>query len=256
MPTCSQCLEVKSIECFSDAQLLGRLKCLRCSNPRLHAKKQAELGGAAHLIECASTPRASATTGRPSVEVPGAPYATCTMCRRELPRSRFSARQLHSHGKGRCSTCATQATADNVAQQSSKKRSREPVLSPLDNSEDDNTDDEQYARELLDGVEHARLVRNASGEQALPPALGEHNQGYRMLRRLGWEPGQHLGEADVGPMELPTQCDTRGLGSSPPRAQQQASPTEQPSRAAARPIYPDELRWTEHEHEHDASISK
>ena len=42
MPTCTACSAKLPLHDFSDAQLSGRGKCLRCSNPRLHALKLAE----------------------------------------------------------------------------------------------------------------------------------------------------------------------------------------------------------------------
>ena len=65
MPRCTACHESKPLHDFSDAQLLGRGKCLRCSNPRLHAKRLADgLDG---------QPLSELGRSRPKPTAPGAP---------------------------------------------------------------------------------------------------------------------------------------------------------------------------------------
>lgn len=252
MPACSRCLEVRPIEEFSDAQLYGKRKCLRCSNPRLHAKKVAAETGACKL--------SLSDVGRSRLAAPPADgLRACSSCRKLVPIASYSARQLN--GKGNCPSCAKRASEANLARQADqgRKRQRDDLL--LDLSADDDSEDEAYAAELLRGVEEARRHAQANErpmEQAgADVAIDEANPGHRMLQRMGWSPGDGLGARNHGrvdPPAPPSQIDKRGLGlgtedkAAGARVAAAAGDgaAEPANPGSARAVHADELVWRPH----------
>ena len=231
MPECTLCGVVKPLEAFSDAQLLGKLRCLSCSNPRLHLQKCAEGLEQRPLSELGRRQRGERVKAQMEDERSS---RECTGCKRLLPRRCYSSRQLSSQGHGRCHPCAAQATANNIARQAKRRREEDA----LQLSNDDDTDDELYAQELMSSVEKAR----APTCSRLAEPLGKGNAGHRLLQKLGWEPGDAIGVRGHGDALLrhpPQQQDRRGLG------HRTADEPLLGLAGVARPVLPEELQWEE-----------
>ena len=245
MPTCTCCLVVKAIDQFADAQLVGKGKCLQCSNPRLAAKMLAE---GLEQQPLADLGRSRVAGKRPAEQQ----MRDCSACRRKLPVKSFSSRQLSSQGKGRCKACASQACIANITEQSKRRREEDEHLVALDN---DDSEEERYVDSLLWSVSEARKKANDEKQKMEPPAgLDKSNVGHRLLTRLGWQPGTALGMSSTGeaglrdkePWEQTSQLRSRrGLGAEPAE-HCVASPDELPSTvvASARAVYPEELSWS------------
>ena len=241
MPVCTECFVKRPLDDFSDAQLCGgRGRCLACSNPRLWAKRAA--AGLDHrpLSELGrSRPAAMETESRRDKGPSSVGSFECKACRRRLPLSQFSARQLA--GKGKCAACAKQSVAANLAQQAGQARKRgrdeqedawwetQPVQSV-------DPEEERYIEELLRGVEEARRAKSRDAA-ASGPATGPvsaTNRGHVLLKKLGWAPGTGLGAQEQGGLqpaaqELPAQQDKRGLGTSHAAAAAMEPPDNSPS---------------------------
>ena len=233
MPRCTRCGEVRPLDDFSEAQLCGRGKCLRCSNPHLHARRSA--------AGLDSRPLADVGRVCSSPAVPPSDHMRdCSMCGRPTPLSIFSRRQLN--GAGKCPACATRSCAVNEAQQaadarSGRKRARDDALEAFE-IDGGSSGDEAYARELLRGIDE---MRAAAPSVSNAPPLDARNLGHRMLERLGWAPGEAVGRDAHGvPPSAPLlQHGRRGLGEGVAEAPPRANP------GSARPVRADELVWTE-----------
>lgn len=221
MPTCAQCQHKRSIDDYSDAQLVrgSKGRCLKCSNPRLWAQREASGLGDRPLCDLGRSRHASKGIADGSIE--------CSSCRRELPRTRFSSRQLA--GKRRCHSCAASASATNLTQQAEQalKRQRDGAVmqdSPCKRAATTDGEDGEsvYVEQLLQDVNAARDAAVQAKVEAVavappPRPVGEGNAGYALLQRLGWAPGTGLGANGRGDVELasdrlPSQLDRRGLG--------------------------------------------
>ena len=244
MPTCARCLEVHPLDDFSDAQLQkGRsAKCLRCSNPRLYALKQAS--------DVHDQPLSALGRSRPAKRPPAAELDStklCSGCHLDLPLARFSKRQLSPAGKGRCIACAKQATTLNEIAQRTYQQQGAAGRWELERSGDDASEEDEYTAELLRVAKRARAKPSAEAVPASHTPLDESNAGHRLLCKLGWTPGSGLGVGGLGePVAIAeiqrTQRDTAGLGSAPPSELDEIHAAEAP-RPSARPIYPAELNW-------------
>lgn len=258
------CCSALPLEAFSEAQLLGKRKCLRCSNPRLFAKR-----AAAELEQSV----AAAAHPRPAKPVRTMDMTReCSCCGRHVPIASFSARQLA--GKGRCPACACMASHLNQQEQQRAKRPRYAELIELggaveelsDAAESDDSEAE-YERELLRGVEEARAAAAAAaGAQRPEQPLDASNAGHQMLRKLGWTPGSGLGAPghDGAPQPEPvpaseairSQRDRRGLGldaawdratrSPPPPSPPNERPNERVDGAGRRARRPPHELWAAH----------
>ena len=238
MPVCTQCGLKRGLDDFSDAQICGRGRCLECSNPRLWAQRLAEGPGGRPLSGLGRTKqpeRVEQELRLPAASKAPAASVRCTGCRQLLPASQFSARQLS--GKGKCQSCAKQASATNLVQQAEQARKRQRGSEhdammewwQAQGEEEEpgvaaDAEEERYVQELLRGVEEARrggkartaTQSAASAAAAEPVSLDESNAGHALLQRLGWEPGTGLGAQRQGALlpassHLPGQRDKRGL---------------------------------------------
>mmetsp|Transcript_40129 Transcript_40129/g.66598 ORF Transcript_40129/g.66598 Transcript_40129/m.66598 type:complete len:277 (-) Transcript_40129:239-1069(-) len=224
MPVCSRCFEVKELDDFSDAQLLTKGRCLQCSNPKLAARKSAagldhyplsDLGRTPQTFaDAMATRKSSSRTSRTCIS-DATGTRECSCCNKQLPFSSYSTRQLS--GKGKCKVCAAQSCLANqqVQQAISTKRKHEDIISTLDPG------DAAHRRELLSRVDEARKLYQ---RELCAPTLDKQNTGHRMLERLGWLPGTGLGAQRDGAicpaaLEMPSQCDKRGIGCAIPCAE-------------------------------------
>ena len=236
MPTCTQCGTRRGLDDFSDAQMCGRGRCLQCSNPRLWAKRLERGLDHRPLSDLGRTPgsvRPEQELRLPAAAKPAAASVRCSVCCQLLPPSQFSARQLA--GKGKCQSCAKQASAANLVQQADQVRKRQrdgeddldrwmglgsteetPRSAaagfhgaaqggePRGGEAEAADAEERYVQELLQGVEEARRAKARAGvarrDAAAAPAvpLNESNAGHNLLQKLGWEPGTGLGSQQQG----------------------------------------------------------
>ena len=246
MPRCTQCLVVRALDEFAEAQLRKPSdvqRCLRCSNPRLFAqKKEAGLEGEPLMALGRSRPQKQPGAGKDGTT------RACTCCQRELPLAAYSTRQLSKAGKGRCPSCAVNATAENCKAHLKRQHSAALRLGELDCSDYDDSDDEAYTAALLRDVEAARPPKRVALDATssrIGLAPDEANVGHRLLTKMGWAAGMGLGAEGMGETTLAaellaSQRGTAGLGHGKGR---QHVLDDRMALPKARPVYPEELSW-------------